>query len=344
MVKRKALSVFAILCLIIFSACFFLSGCSSSPTSVQMYENIESFLYGKLTDDNSFITSGLSSPNELKDFECYFDAETKQNADENYSVLTKIALDYVYNFYGEFYRNENYDYNHLNNSFNKMLEAFDQAQDKYEELSQVKDTEDRLIYNGFFVKYQSACKNFIDKLYDFVEEMNNIIIQDFKLFEIDFSNIGIIEANDFLQINKFLVANSCQKLLIDSFKGERFDGIKTNYDSHVIYTSVTNYLTELNEIQDIDYTAGKGESFVSLKSAIEKYYQESLMLDQVLSNFNMFDFIQQYQNSIEKYTQIDENATEHYDFIKKYFLFSEAVGGTKCATESLIDLLQNIYA
>ena len=348
MVKKKVLSLFSLIALFIIGFSFILSGCASaSPTSKEMYKKIDSFFLEEIFSTESFITSG-ATPNQLKDFEYYFDETTKQTADENYLILTEIALDFIYEYSSKLNIKDNFDYTKLNESFTAFKSAFYKAEEDYQNFVNAKNNKDIVIYNGFFVKYQSSCKNFIESAYDFALEMKNVLGSNLKLYDINFESISKSNSDVYLAKLKLEIANDFKEILFDSFKGERFDGLKSGYVSNDIYNSVTNLLETLNSIKNLDITTGLGDEFVNLNTAYLKLQESREMLNNAVKNFNMYDFIKKYNCSLERYKLEKENAEIYYNLIKQYFAYSEVVEGQEYkplyVMENMINMIKTIYA
>lgn len=353
MFRKKVISLFSVIALFVISLSFLLSGCASgTPSSKEMFNSIDKFLIEEVYATDSFVSSGANA-GQLKDFEYYFGSENLQTADENYLTLSQISLDFIYDNYFELNLDKNYNYANLNQAFQSFKTQFYKTKEDYlnfvtEKNNQDSNNIDIVVYNGFFVKYQSSCKNFIEKSFDFAVELKNVLESQIKLYDINFAEISKDQANDYFSKLKLEIACDFKELFFNSFKGERFDGTKTGFKYNTIYTSATELLSQLNSLNGVGGVISFKDKFVALNLAYTKLAEGRVNLYKALNNFNMYDYIKIYSGVMNNYLSNNSDADIYYNLIYSYFDYNKAEEGQEYkplhVMENIINMIENAYA
>lgn len=329
MVKVRKSLLLILFSMILFASAFIMFGCGDSVTTAQLFERLDNFVV-KINADDGFLQY-----NRFKEFNKYNEEGTLEEIDSNYQTTIKIALDFVEEYYIKYgLINENYNYSVIVENLSQVEQSYDECLENYNNLLAVKDNSSQLIYNGFALHYQSACIDFINKVYDLAFSIKDSLISDLKLMDINFTKISVDEANTYLDFVRLDIANDCKKILINDCKGVKFE-------DNSIWTSCGTILNNIYAINDITLTYQKGEQFVFINSIITKLSKERANVNKALENFSIYNYVTSGQyGDLASYEAIVPDATRFYAQIEKYYV---GVGEDQSYLNKLIEQLTSLY-
>lgn len=329
MIKAKKSLVFVLCALLVVFSAILMFGCNEQTSSKEIYNKLDSFV-ADINQETSFIEN-----NQFKEFNKKKDDGQFEEIDSNYQLLSKIALDFIQDYYFNFNNlNENYDYSAISSNLDQAVESFNKTQQSYEDLVQIKEGSTSLIYNGFATKYQSDSLDFLKNIYNLALSVKDTLLNDIKIINEDFSEISIDEANQYLDCIRLDIASDCQKLLLSSYKGEKFS-------DNSIYLSASSILNKIYNVQYFfiteDSIADKQEGFVNLKDVEKKIKEERVNLEKSLNNFSMYNLLVNFNGNIDQYSASLEDAKNYYQKIENYFASNKIL-------DSFVSQISNLYS
>ena len=267
-------------------------------------------------EDTTFKTdtiNNLTTNFYLSDFVEKDSSNVKHNSDDNYIMLTGVALNYIEKYGSMIVSTKgDYDYKTLEENLKKLEDKFLEMKVMHTKLVSVGDDVNYVIYNGYFTNYKLLVKDFISLSYETATYLGDLLVNQTGLADKAVrEQLTAEETAAYYDYQVLLVFQDFYKFFIESCQGNKlttqlYNAVK--YEIEIYCQNVVNKVMTT----DID----KVKQFAQLSTA---FNNERKSLYMAVEKVSLYDLSYRYEDSISAYGKDEVNALSYYNEYERYF-------------------------
>lgn len=316
MVKKRNI-LLSILAVILVSVSFVLFACGDLGNAKDTFQAYKTTIETYKANDTLFSTNTIENINTdfyLNNFYSKNNDGTQIQDDVNYIILNAVGLNFIDKYYTRLENLEgSFDFNPLNDNLNKMNESYNALKVENQNLANIESTAENSIYSGYFARYKSYSKYFINSVY-----ATALTLGDFLVNKV---NVGSSIGTDSQQADDFDLYADYQLLLI--FEDLRLV-LMQSCDGQVlqnqIYNSASNYLKNFaKNVQAKEKKSLDNEKVLEFKNILDAFNNQRASYITAVNGFSIYQYLTTYDSSLEAYVKADSNTDTYYNQLLNYY-------------------------
>lgn len=303
------------LTLILLLSSVLLFACGNTTKSKDVYTSYNELLEELKGDSDLFSSksiNGISTDFYLNDFYSKDKNGSRVTDYDYYIQLASVSFDFIEKYHVVFNSFDvKYDFSNLSSDIKEVRDEYKKLKEEHQALVTSTVGLDYVIYNGYFSRYKAQTINFINSSFECALSMGEyidkkeilVIAQESYNFDIDYELLKVFD-----DYRYFFLSSS--------------KGVKISDDTFADTLSVFDNWH--SQFMDKDYSLPAEEEIAKLETVFTQIEGDRCLARTAMKKFSYYQFVEEYEGSINAYSKLNENAEAYFNCIDDY-LFSGTI-------------------